>query len=205
MPASGSPLPSTRKAWHPPGAGVVLDTNRSLRSVVQELLRQAEDRDASSPRRACTSTVLKHLVGATLDIVLSSGPREHKSFAAADAAMSRQGDFELGNAVLHVTDFPREAVIAHCQESLDRGLHPILITLARRTSLASHLAEDAGIKDQLEVFDIEHFLVVNLHVWRRFMAENLRLALGRLIARYNEIVDGAETDPSLKIRFRRTA
>ena len=111
--------------------------------------------------------------------------------------------FGRGDSELHVTAGPSEAVIADCRQALDRGRHPILITLGTGTAAATHLAETAGIREQIEVFDIEHFLVVHLHLRSGFRVAGLPAELRRLVARYNEIVDREETDPSLKISFRR--
>ena len=178
-----------------------LDAGRSLRSVFRELFRQAEDRDATGPPRAYVGALLNHLVAAALDRERPAAA-EHVDRPANDGRASRPDFFGRGDSELHVTAGPSEAVIAGCRQALDRGRHPILITLGTGTA-ATHLAETAGIREQIEVFDIEHFLAVPLHLRSGFRVAGLPAELRRLVARYNEIVDREETDPSLKISFRR--
>ena len=103
---------------------------------------------------------------------------------------------------MHVTTAPGSAVIDRCQQNLDDGFHPILITLPARVAVAAGLAEDAGIVDRFDILDIEQFLVTNLYEWRRFHTGNRRETLDDIISRYNEIVDNVETDPGLQIDFR---
>lgn len=180
---------------------LTLDPGRSLRSIVRELLRRAEDRDAAGPPRAYVGAVLRHLVAAALDPEPRALPKHADRFAA-DPPSSRAVSFETGDTELHVTPIPSETVIADCLQTLDRGRHPILITMGTRTAVATALAEAAGIRDQVEVFDIEHFVAIRLHLRTGFRAAGVPAELRRLVARYNEIVDRKETDPSLKIRFR---
>ena len=183
---------------------LTLDPTRSVSSTLRALLRQAEDRDSAGPPRGYVGAVLHHLVAATLDWEPRVLP-EHPDGPAKDAPRSRAGSFETGDTEIHVTAGPSEAVIAGCRETLDRGRRPILITLPAGIPVATHLAETAGIRDQLEVFDIEHFVAIRLHVRTGFIAAGIPAELRRLVARYNEIVDRNEPDPSLGIRFRRPA
>ena len=183
---------------------LTLDPTRSVGSTLRDLLRQAEDRDAAGPPRAYVGAVLHYLVAATLDWEPRVLP-EHPDGPAKDAPHSRAGSFETGDTEIHVTAGPSEAVIAGCRETLDWGRQPVLITLPAGIPAATHLAETACIRDQLEVFDIEHFVAIRLHVRTGFIAAGIPAELRRLVARYNEIVERNETDPSLRIRFRRPA
>ena len=183
---------------------LTLDADRSLRSVFRELFRQAEDRDLIGRSRAHVGALLNHLVAAALDWEPPT-IAERPDRLVTDAWSSRPGSFERGDAELFVTAGPSEAAMADCRQALDRGRHPILITLATGTAVATHLAETAGIREQVEVFDIEQFLILDLYLRCRFRTAKLRPALRRLISRYNQIVEAGETDPSLRIRFRRTA
>ena len=199
-------LPRAMPRRHRSRLRLTLDPNRSLRSVFRELLVQVQDRD-SDRKGAYSNKVLTHLVAATLDLVLPS--RAQESASSMPALPLRPGGVTSHVArrkcqtEVHVATFPDDAVIAACRESLDRGRGPILITLPRWMSFAEHLVEEADIGDSLDVFDIEHFLATNLHMRSRFRAENRTLALRSLISRYNEIVGNVESDPSLRIRFRR--
>ena len=179
---------------------LTLDPTRSVSSALRDLLRQAEDRDATGSPRAYVGAVLRHLVAAAMDREPGAVP-ERPAGPAKDARSPRAGFFEIGDTELHVTPGPSEAVIAGCRRTLDRGRHPILITLPTGTPVATHLAETAGIRDQLEVFDIEHFVGIRLHVRTGFIAAGIPAELRHLVARYNQIVEQNETDPSLRIRF----
>ena len=179
-----------------------LDSNRSLRAVVTDLLRQAFKRQESALGRTDAGALLQHLVGAKLACAMHPEPVEHNSFSTADAPTSRRGDFEVGDTVIHVTTSPGEAVIERCKQDLAHGLHPILITLLDRVPVAAGLARNIGIEDRFDILDVEQFLVLNLYEWRRFQTANRRATLEDIISRYNAIVDQVETDPGLKIAFR---
>ena len=179
-----------------------LDSNRSLRAVVTDLLRQAFKRQENAPGRTDAGALLQHLVGAKLACAMHPEPVEHNSHSTADAPTSRRGDFEIGDTVIHVTTSPGEAVIEQCGQDLAHGLHPILITLPDRVPAAVGLARNRGIEDRFDVLDVEHFLVLNLYEWQRFKTGNRRATLEDIISRYNAIVDDVETDPGLKIAFR---
>ena len=195
-------VPGVARARRRSQLRLTLDADRSLRSVFRELFRQAEDRDATGPPRASVGALLNHLVAAALDRERPA-VAEHVDRPANDGRASQPGSFERGDSELHVTAGPSEAVIADCRQALDRGRQPILITPGTGTAAATHLAETAGIREQIEVFDIEHFLILNLYLRCQFRTGKLHSALRRLISRYNQLVDAGETDPSLKIRFRR--
>lgn len=179
-----------------------LDSNRSLRSAIRDLLKQAIDRQQSAPGRTDAGAVLQHLVGAKLDRVVQPGSIQHNSYSTADAPTARQGDFEVGDTVVHVTTAPGNAVITQCRQNLDDGFHPLLITLPERVVVAASLAEDADIADRFDILDIEQFLVLNLYEWRRFHTGDRRATFEDIITRYNEVVEEVETDPGLQIDFR---
>jgi hypothetical protein len=90
-------------------------------------------------------------------------------------------------------------LIRKCVANLAEGLRPILITLSERVRVAEALAENAGIDQRLDVFEIEQFIALNLYELGRFRAEGRRLAVRELVQKY---VDRCETDPSLKIELK---
>ena len=57
--------------------------------------------------------------------------------------------------------------------------------------------------DRIDVFEVEQFVALNLYELGKFAADGRRIAVDDLVTRYNEIVDEFETDPSLKIEFRK--
>jgi hypothetical protein len=182
---------------------IKLDASRSLRTVVRDVISQAEQRQKDTPGMNYAGAVLQHLVGAKLDCALGQGHLQHNSFSTADAPNARAGDFFLGDVAIHVTTSPGEAVIDRCKENLNDGHRPILVTVQRGLTVAEGLASNIGLADRIDIFEIEQFVALNLYEIAKFAAEGRRVAVTDLVSRYNEIVEEFETDPSLKIELRR--
>lgn len=180
---------------------VRLDPSRGLRHGVRDLLDQAfrRQRDASGMNYA--GAMLQHLVGAKLDCALGAGKDAHRSFSTADAPGNLVGDFSVGDAAIHVTTAPGEAVIARCADNLNGGFKPVLVTTEKGAAVAEGLAENKGLAGRIDIFGIEQFVALNLYEWGAFEAQGRRAAVEALARRYNEIVEDAETDPSLKIEI----
>lgn len=179
-----------------------LDTSRSIRNVVRGVLAQAEKRQKEATGTYYAGAVMQHLIGAKLDCALGKGKFEHNSFSTSDEQSGRSGDFRIGDVAIHVTTSPGEAVIERCRENLNQSLRPVLVTVDRRLKTAQDLAEDAGLGERIDIFEIEQFIALNLYERGQFAAAGRRTAVGDLVARYNEVIDEVETDPSLRIEFR---
>ncbi|HQU59792.1 MAG TPA: DUF4928 family protein, partial [Saprospiraceae bacterium] len=110
-------------------------------------------------------------------------------------------DFEVGDAVLHITTAPGEALIKKCEENLRKGVKPIIVTLENKVSVAQGLAENNRLADRIDVFEIGQFLATNIYEIGKFEFKGQKDAVEKLIIIYNEIIDKVETDPSLKIKF----
>jgi hypothetical protein len=182
---------------------IKLDGSRSLRTVVRDVIAQAVERQKTAPGVYYAGAVLQHLVGAKLDCALGEGKFEHNSFSTADAPRGRAGDFFIGDVALHVTTSPSEAVIEKCRDNLNDGYRPMLVTLQHGLTVAEGLAANVGLGDRIDIFEIEQFVALNLYELGKFGAEGRRTAVTDMVARYNEIVEEFETDPSLKIDLRR--
>lgn len=180
-----------------------LDTSRSLRAVVSDVLQQAEERQKTTHGVYYAGAIMQHLVGAKLDCVLGGDKLAHNSFSTADAPSNRAGDFLVGDVAIHVTTSPGEALIHKCRNNLDEGLRPLLVTGKKGLAVAEGLASNSGIGDRIDVFEIEQFVAANLYELGLFAPAGRRTAVNDLIERYNQIVDEVETDPSLKIELRR--
>ena len=178
------------------------DSSKSIRSIVHDLVEVAEKRQSQNRGGQVVGAVLQHLVGAKLSLVIPKGkmPQMHGAYVA-DAVSDRGGDFAYGDAVIHVTSAPGEAVVRKCARNIDDGFHPIIITTNRRISVAEGLAESAGIADRLEVWDIEQFLSMNLNEHGLFSHDGRKDMAIRLVEAYNKIIESCETDPSLKIQI----
>jgi hypothetical protein len=181
---------------------IKLDAARGLRTVVRDVIQQAQERQKTAPGVYYAGAVLQHLVGAKLECALGRGSIEHNSFSTADAPNARVGDFLIGDVSIHVTTAPGEAVIQKCRENLDDGYKPILVTLQRGLPVAEGLSANVGLGERIDLFEIEQFVALNLYELGKFRAEGRRVAVSGLVKRYNEIVEEVETDPSLKIELR---
>jgi hypothetical protein len=182
---------------------IKLDPSRSLRTVVRDVIAQAEERQKSAPGMYYAGAVLQHLVGAKLDCALGKGTLKHNSFSTADAPGGRAGDFFLGDVAIHVTTAPGEALISRCGENLNDGVRPVIVTLQRGLTVAEELASRIGLGERVDVFEIEQFVALNLYELAKFAADGRKTAVTDMVNRYNEIVEEVETDPSLKIELRK--
>jgi len=174
------------------------DASKSLRAVVRDLLSQAEKRQEQAIGSTFAGTMLQHLVGAKLNLILESSP-QHYGASVSDDVSGREGDFIVEDVAIHVTTSPSEALIRKCRSNLYNGMKPIIITTNRSTVLAEGLAEQAGIADRLDVFEAEQFIAGNLYEIGKFAQAGRRTTAHQLIDEYNSIVEKCETDPSLRI------
>lgn len=175
-----------------------LDPAKSLRAVVRDLISQAERRQSENSGATIVGTILQHLVGAKLSVLLGTDAPMHGA-SVADAVSDRAGDFEFGDVVIHVSTAPGEALMRKCRNNLEDGKKPLVITTYKRIPQAEGHAEDEGIADRVEIFDVEQFLAGNIYELGRFGSEGRGRTAKAIIERYNELVDTLETDPSLRI------
>ena len=183
--------------------GILYEWDASLSSSgnIRAVLECAKQYEESSETPAL-NTVLQHLVGAKLDIVLGAGKVTHHATSEADEAEGRAGDFVLGNVAIHVTTNPSEALMAKCKRNIDAGLRPLIVTTtSRKIIAAADLAEQANIASRFDILDVEQFLTANLYEHALFSAKNHIPKTAEILARYNELIDAHETDPSLKIEI----
>lgn len=174
------------------------DASKSLRSVVRDLLLQAEKRQAQANGTTFVGTMLQHLIGAKLNLILDSPLRNHGANVADDVS-GREGDFIVEDVVIHVTTSPSEALIRKCRRNLDNSMKPVIITTNRGALLAEGLAEQANMTDRIDVFEAEQFLAGNIYEIGKFAQSGRKTTAEQLISEYNAIVDECETDPSLLI------
>ena len=174
------------------------DASKSLRTVIRDLLAQAEKRQDQADGSTFVGTMLQHLVGAKLNLLLDL-PLQHHGANVADDVSGREGDFVVEDVVIHVTTSPSEALIRKCRRNLDNSMKPVIITTYRGTLLAEGLAEQADMADRLDVFEAEQFLAGNLYEIGKFAQAGRRTTAEQLISEYNAIVDECETDPGLRI------
>lgn len=175
------------------------ETGKSLRSVVRDLLGQARKRQDQSSGTKYVGAMLQHLIGAKLELALPDVAIGHNGFSVADDVSGRSGDFDIGNAAIHVTTAPGEAVMKKCRANLAAGKHPIVITINDMLPAADVFAATLGIADKVDILDAEQFIVANLHELGGFLSDKRQLTITSLLEKYNAIVEANETDPSLQI------
>jgi len=180
---------------------IKLDSSQSLRSLIKDLIQQAESRQKESQGVYYVGAILQHLVGAKLDCALGVGHFTHNSFSTSDAQTGRNGDFFIGNVALHITNTPTESVISRCMSNLDKGQRPIIVTTKRGLTLAEGLAENVNLASRIDIFEIEQFIALNLYEFAKFDEQGRAVAVSDLVSRYNEVVMQFETDPSLLIEI----
>lgn len=176
------------------------DPSKSLRSIVSDLLAQAVKRQKDNPGTTYAGTVLQHLVGAKLDLILPEGKRvQHHGANVADAPTSRAGDFVVDDAAIHVTTTPTEALVRKCRANIEAGLRPIIITVAESRAGVESIAKGFEIEGRIDVIEVEQFIATNILEWSKFKEKSHRPEILKLINKYNEIVQRVETNPSLLI------
>ena len=176
-----------------------IDPSKSLRSIVGDLVEAAFARQKESKGTMVAGAVLQHLVGAKLEIALPKATVEHHGFSVADASTARKGDFLVGDAAIHVTTAPTEALIRKCSENLADNLRPIIVTSESGAGGAAALAKDANVAERIDILEIEQFVATNVYEWGSFEQGQRPVSVRELIEVYNRIVDKCETDPNLKI------
>lgn len=175
------------------------DVSKSLRSIIQDLLGQAEQRQKDASGTMYVGMIMQHLVGAKLEMVI--GDITHHGASVADEGLGRDADFLMGDVAIHVTTSPSEALIRKCKRNLDNSLRPLIVTISKSVVIVPFLAEQLGISDRIDVLDIEQFLTSNLYEHGRFNLDGRRQTAEDLLSKYNDIVSEYETDPSLQINF----
>lgn len=175
------------------------DVAKSMRTAIRDLLSQAEKRQAAATGATTVGTVLQHLVGAKLSLLLQNV--ETHGASVADNVSGREGDFIVEDVAIHVTTSPSEALIRKCKKNLDHSIKPMIITTYKGIPVAEMLAANQGVAERVEVFDVEQFLAGNIYELGKFAQDGRKTTAIQLIETYNKIVEECETDPSLKIEI----
>jgi len=176
------------------------DPAKSIRTIVGDLLAQAQKRQAEAGGTMFAGTVLQHLVGAKLDLLLG-GAIEHHGASVADRPSGRGADFLIGDVAMHVTVTPGEGLVRKCERNLQSGLRPVIVTILKGVPIASGLADQSGVADRIDIFEAEQFLAGNLYELGKFAAKGRLATAKQLIERYNAIVAECESDPSLRVNM----
>jgi hypothetical protein len=163
------------------------------------LIQQATKLQESNDGTMYVGTLLHYLVGAKLKLCLSE-KIEIRGASVSDTSSGISGDYEVGNASIHVTVMPGEEVFKKCDANLSAGLRPMVITLASRIEAARQIASMMGIHDRVEIVDGPQFLAMNLYEKGHFEPATDKEALLKLVAIYNKEASELETDPAILIK-----
>jgi hypothetical protein len=156
---------------------------------------------AAAGARNVAGCVAQHLVGAKLALRYPEGKIENHGCTTADLQLRRQGDFIVGDTVFHVTVAPMPAVIDKCEENIKNGYRAVLLVLDSKLQAARQLAELKNVHNRVGILPIEQFVGQNIEELAGFRKASLSLNLRALLEKYNERVDGVETDKSLLIKI----
>jgi hypothetical protein len=178
-----------------------LDASLGFRAIVRNLVRQVEERQGKGPGAQIVGTVMQHLVGAKLNLVLGDDSVKHHSANQNDQGAGRGGDFDVHDVSIHVTAHPSDSLIRKCKANLDGGRKSIIVTSTRGVIVAEELAAQQQIADRIDILDFEQFLASNVYELSRFAPDARRLSINDLLEHYNEIIETHETDKSLKIEL----
>jgi hypothetical protein len=177
------------------------DASKSLRANIEDLLSQAAEIQETRGGTHYVGTMLQHLVGAKLDIVLGQGRIHHHGFSVADQSTDRKADYQIDAVAIYVTTHPTEALVRKCGENIKAGLKPLIITLGDAVSHAEFNLKTSELNDRVDVLDATQFLTANVYERSLFQAAECMVTLAALLSRYNAIVEECETDPSLRIKL----
>lgn len=175
-----------------------LDAKSSLRAAIRDLLMQAGDRQRQDVGTMVLGAMLQHLVGAKLELVLGREIEAHGAFVA-DCVTNRPGDYSVEDVVIHVTTSPSEALLRKCKNNLDMEFRPLIITTFKNVTVAETLAENAGIAERVDVFDVEQFVASNIFELSKFKTKSRKVTVKALIDHYNRLA-ACENNPGLLIK-----
>ena len=177
-----------------------LDAAWGVRASVHHLSSQAIDRQRGAGGSMFLGTMMQHLVGAKLDVLLGAGKVEHHSANQSDQKPGRHGDFDVEDVAIHVTSAPSEALVRKCVENLGKNKRPMIITTPRGLLTAEGLLGNVDLAHRVDVIEFEQFIATNVFEIGKFSGEGRAIAFAQIVEAYNAIIDKYET-PSLKIEL----
>ena len=132
------------------------DPSQTISANLDILFHQVKSRQKQNPGTQYLGTVIQHLVGAKLSLILPQGQFQIHGASVADSPTVRSGDFVLNNTIIHCTTAPGEPLIQKCRSNISAGCLPVIITIYDRVKTAIDLAADADLAGRVEVWDINN-------------------------------------------------
>jgi hypothetical protein len=179
-----------------------LNPDWSIRAVVSSLLQAGRMRPGNA-----AGALAQHPVGAKLKIRFDGsgveiGGINHESYTTADQQTGRAGDYQLNDTAIHVTMSPTlELFTERCRANLNNHFRPRVLVPSDQLARANTYAQDAGIDKFVAVQSIEDFIGTNIEETALFSQAVIRSRLKELVEIYNERIEAAEADMSLKIEI----
>jgi hypothetical protein len=174
-----------------------IDPNFSVRTTVANLLEAGRERGGNT-----AGAIAQHLVGAKLQIRFPNEKVNVESYTTADVQTGRAGDYEVGDTAIHVTMSPGEKVFSErCASNLKNGYRPRVLVPENAVAAASQIARLTGLHKQVAVQSIEDFVGTNIEEVAGFTKVEIKAQLRKLLEIYNERIEVAEADKSLKIEI----
>lgn len=163
--------------------------SKSTWQIVHDILTTAKETGKEGP-------VAQYFVGAKLQLRFPDIAIGNESFSTADDQLGRVGDFLVGNTAFHVTVSPMPAVFEKCLRNIEKGFRPFLI-VSDRTVVGTKQNAEALAPGQIVVESIETFISQNIEELSRFLIDNQKHELRKLIETYNKRVNETEIDKSI--------
>ncbi|MBP3869632.1 MAG: DUF4928 family protein [Faecalicoccus sp.] len=177
------------------------EQSKSVQYILNSLLNQAIKRDMQLHEKKYRDALIKYLVAAQLQVIFPNQDCLVSSTFAEDTSINQSANFIINNTSIYCTSSPKESLMEKCKEDLNAGKHPVIITLHDREVLAMGFADYDDLTDRIEVWNIQQFLSTRILERSLFDESKRNSTLKEIIDRYNNIIDEAENDPSLKIEF----
>lgn len=144
--------------------------------------------------------VAQHLVGAKLQIRLPDVDVENHAVSTADAQTQRRGDFQINDAVFHVTISPFEGHYEKCETDVRDG-YRVYLLVRNDMRVAAEQTANKNYSANIAVQAIESFIGQNLDELSEFSKQTFKNRFKSLLELYNERVSNVESDPSLLIEI----
>jgi hypothetical protein len=178
-----------------------IDHSWGVRTSIRNLMNQAIARQKENQGTMFLGTMMQHLVGAKLEILLGPKILQHHNANQSDQDPNRHGDFDIEDVAIHVSTSPSESLIRKCNENLGKLKRPIIITTFQGSPTAEGLLRNENLTDRVDVIEFEQFIATNVLEIGRFTQDGRKETFQKIIDAYNEIVSTHETDPSLLIEM----
>lgn len=173
---------------------VAIDPGKPISQTIRDILTASQER-TDKP----TGVVLQHLVGAKLELRFPTLDVGRDQANAGDSQTGRQGDFQLGTTAFHVTVAPMEKLMDRCFENIRQGYRPIVLVPENRLAGARQMADLNGLGELVSIVEAETFIGTNIEEIAEYTTDRIHGGLANLIRRYNQRIEDAEPDKSLRI------